>query len=84
MHIAETDTSFAEFPFRIRFDLTRVLDALPGLMNDTLRIDLEGRYSFPGPLGRLKQKFRYREEIPLRRELEGVVKPFEGLFDGGN
>jgi len=78
--IRARDTTLASFPFSIRMDLSQVISHVPELAGDTVYLELEGRYSFPGPLGRLKRPFRYRRMIPLGRELEELAEPLRDLF----
>ncbi len=78
--IKARDSIRADFPFTIEMDLAEVLSHIPELADDTVYLELSGHYSFPGMLGRIKAPFRYREAIPLRDELEAIIRPFENLF----
>ena len=76
------DTALAVFPFEIRFNFDLVLNRLADFLDDTLRLEVDGRYSVQGLLGPKRQPFRYRHRVPVRPEVDKLLGPFRRLFGG--
>lgn len=74
------DTVLASFPFDIRFGLDNILNRLSGFLDDTLRLDINGRYSVRGAFGPKRRPFRYRHLVPVRPEVDKLLRPFKRLF----
>jgi len=82
VHIEAKDTTVASFPFTVKLELGDLLGDLDGLLSDTLRLQLNGRYSLRGFLGPKKRPFRYEQVFALRDLLDDIISPFERLFGG--
>jgi len=81
VHVESQDTTLADFPFTLEMSISDLIKRLPDLLEDTVRLDIAGRYSLPSVLGPKHRPFRYRKTIPLAYELREMVAPFEDLFD---
>lgn len=82
LRVPARDTVRAEFPFAVRFDFELAFNRLDALLNDTLRFAVDGRYSMPGLFGPKRRPFRHRQDVPLRAELDKLLRPLRSLFGG--
>jgi len=74
------DSVLASFPFDIRFSFDLILNRLTDYLDDTLRLDINGRYLVQGAFGPKRRPFRYRHQVPIRPEVEKLLRPFKRLF----
>lgn len=81
VHVESRDTTLADFPFSLEMTVSDLIKRLPGLLEDTVRLVITGRYSLPGVFGPKHRPFRYQKTIPLADELKDVIAPFEDLLD---
>jgi LEA14-like dessication related protein len=81
IHIESRDTTLADFPFILGMTIPELFKRLPGMLEDTIRLDITGRYSLPSTFGPKHRPFRYQKAVPLANELKDIIAPFEDLFD---
>jgi len=80
--VAGQDTTAAEFPFDMRFDIADTSFFMrPGLLSDTVTFKLAGRYVLPGFLKKNRVPFRYSKGIPVGDIIGGSTTDLNRLFN---
>ncbi|MFO7674734.1 MAG: LEA type 2 family protein [bacterium] len=82
VRVPARDTARAEFPLELRLELDGIFSRLDALLDDTLRLAVDGRYTVRGLFGPARRPFRYRHDIPLRPEVDRLVGRFKAIFGG--